>query len=140
MDASLFPSASRKSYCTELRRRGCGCGAGNFPEWVEVRRPRSEPDPGLSALGKEEQQAILLALELHADWLLMDERMGREEAEHRGLKLAGTLAVLLLAGSKYLADPIEEYRQLVAATTFRKSPALERDFLHRARFDSGQRE
>ena len=43
-------------------------------------------------------------LELGADLLLIDERLGRQAAEARNLQVAGTLALLLRAGLLGLID------------------------------------
>lgn len=48
-------------------------------------------DEGLTRLHAGERDAISLALTVHADAVLMDERHGRQEAENRGLKPIGTL-------------------------------------------------
>ena len=47
-------------------------------------------DPG-------EAEAIVLALELNADLLIVDERKGRKEATKLGIQITGTLGVLLKA-------------------------------------------
>jgi hypothetical protein len=44
-----------------------------------------------------EAEAISLALELQADWLLLDERDGRKVAKSLGLQVTGVLGVLLRA-------------------------------------------
>jgi hypothetical protein len=64
---------------------------------IEIRRPVSAPaalgipldlDPG-------ETEAIALAIELHANLLLMDERKGTEAARKLGLTTIGVLGMLL---------------------------------------------
>lgn len=57
-----------------------------------------------------ESEAIALALELQADLLLMDERLGRATAQYFGLKYIGLLGVLTLAKKKSL---IPEIRSLM---------------------------
>jgi hypothetical protein len=47
-----------------------------------------------------EAEAIALALELPADLLLMDERLGRIEATRFGLRFIGTLGVLIEAKAR----------------------------------------
>lgn len=47
-----------------------------------------------------EASAIALALELQADDLLVDERLGRQEALRLGLPIVGILGVLLIAKQK----------------------------------------
>jgi len=63
------------------------------PEWCEI-RPDPPSDPALQPLDPGERAAIILALSLHADRLLIDEWEGRAEAEHRHLLVTGTLGVL----------------------------------------------
>ena len=48
-------------------------------------------------LDRGEAEAIVLAEECHADYLLMDEKHGRSMAEARGLTVIGLLGVLLMA-------------------------------------------
>ncbi len=44
-----------------------------------------------------EAETIVLARELHADWVLMDEKKGRRKLEQMGMPKIGTLGVLLKA-------------------------------------------
>ena len=47
-------------------------------EWLEVRDLSSPPKPDLARrLTRGEAEAIQLAIDLHADFLLIDERRGR---------------------------------------------------------------
>jgi predicted nucleic acid-binding protein len=63
-------------------------------------------------LGMGERQAISLALELHADVLLIDELAGRRQAEERHLLVTGTLTVLLLASLRGYCDFPDALKQL----------------------------
>lgn len=97
--------------------------ATNLPEWIEVSPATPIDDPGLNRLHAGERDAISLALRIHADAVLMDERHGRQEAENRGVKPIGTLAVLVAADKRGLIDlsaTIDALRQ----TTFHASPKL----------------
>jgi len=76
--------------------------ASNPPAWLKVAAPQ-QIDHSLN-LDLGEQEAIALALEVHADRLLVDEKLGRQAAIQRGLRVAGTLGVLLDAASANLID------------------------------------
>jgi predicted nucleic acid-binding protein len=47
-----------------------------------------------SGADRGETEAIALAEELHADWLIIDEMAGRTETVRRGLQTVGTLGIL----------------------------------------------
>jgi predicted nucleic acid-binding protein len=106
------------------------------PAWLE-RTPVETLDASLAAeLGRGEREAISLALERHADVLLIDELAGRREAMTRHLTVAGTLAVLLqaaLLGQFDFPSEIKRLRQL----GFHVSRSLEADML--ARYDQVRR-
>ncbi len=54
-----------------------------------------------------EAEAITLAVEVKADLLLMDERLGRRTAQHMGLKVTGVIGVLIEAKHKQLISSIK---------------------------------
>jgi len=53
--------------------------------------------PELLKLDRGEHDVILLAQEIQADWVLIDEKMGRRIATELGFEVKGTLGVLLIA-------------------------------------------
>ena len=74
------------------------------PEWLEVHTPRQPLITPTLPLGTGEREAISLAQEIRANLLLMDDLDGREEAEHHGFAVMGTLRVLELAVERGLID------------------------------------
>jgi len=63
---------------------------------------------GLSLeLDAGEAESIALALEVGAEALLMDERLGRETARHLGLRYVGLIGILLEAKRRGLVDRVE---------------------------------
>lgn len=72
-----------------------------------------------------EANAIALALELQADDLLIDERLGRQEAVRLGLSIIGILGVLLVAKQKSLVSQVQPVMDaLINQAGFRISPQL----------------
>ena len=78
--------------------------ASHPPRWVDIVQPNIIDATLAEELGAGEREAISVALELKADLLLIDEKIGRRAAEERHLQVAGTLAVLLRAGESGLLD------------------------------------
>lgn len=64
-----------------------------------------------------EREAIALAHSLNADLLLIDESSGRAEARRRGLRVTGTLGILLTAAENGLID-VPEVLARLGATNF----------------------
>ncbi len=103
--------------------------AANLPPWIELKRASASDDPYLHGLDNGEREAILLAEELSADLLLIDERKGRAEAARRNIITTGTLGVLAKAAQRRLINAPDTYRRLVSNTNFHSSPQLEQAFL-----------
>jgi uncharacterized protein len=65
--------------------------------WLS-RRKLKQPDIAnilMAELDRGEAEAIALALQEKADWLLIDERKGRRFTQQAGLKVKGTLGILV---------------------------------------------
>jgi predicted nucleic acid-binding protein len=102
-----------------------------LPTWIDVRHPQIGPSATLSHLGPGECDAILLAVEIQADILLLDDQQGRQAAQQQGLTIMGTLGVLEQAASHRLLDLPTVLTQL-QATNFRIHPAIIQTLLARA--------
>lgn len=74
------------------------------PAWLAVREAHAAPDLAQVGLHPGESEAIQLALDEHADLLLMDEKRGVRMARQLGLEVTGTLGVLVRAGRRGLID------------------------------------
>jgi len=92
----------------EGQRRGFDVPSPREYRWLEVVDPRATPSEWLSLdLGPGELAAMALALENRTRVLLLDDRLARRTAQAAGLKLWGTLKVLLEAKSQGLTERIE---------------------------------
>lgn len=111
-------------------------GAATFREaaWLQM---RSVSDRTAVAFLRErldagESEAIALALQIGADFVLMDEARGRRVAAARGLPLTGTLGVLLLAKEQSLIGHVAPHLADLMAEGFYLSDALREHVLRRA--------
>jgi predicted nucleic acid-binding protein len=75
-----------------------------IPPWIEIRTVSdlANLEKLLVSLDGGEAEAILLAEEMNADRLLIDERKGRRLARERGIRVVGLLGVVLLAKTRGL--------------------------------------
>ena len=86
-------------------------GAGELSHSIWIER-RAVADAGLVALlrhdlGAGEAEAIVLAREVCAELVLLDERMGRAAAKRLGLRVTGLVGVLIEARERGLLDDAE---------------------------------
>lgn len=89
------------------------------PEWLHVRQPTRAPDAELMRIRIDpgEREAILLAEEVGADEIILDDLRGRREAERRKLHAVGTLGVLQAASRKKFLD-LRKALELLRSTSF----------------------
>jgi len=105
----------------------------NSPTWLSVQNVAilsndTRQFPDLSRLDLGEQAAIALAQPLNADFLIIDERLGRRFAQQRGLQVIGILGILTEAAKLGLIDlstAIDRLQQ----TNFRVSQRLIQNLL-----------
>jgi predicted nucleic acid-binding protein len=119
-----------------------GVAGGDLPEgvairaaaaarWLRVERPVGQlaiAPSELDDLDPGETEAIQLAVERGA-LLAIDESHGREIATRLGLKLTGTVGILMRARHQGLVPDLRAELQRLRQTTFRLSLAVCRDAL-----------
>jgi predicted nucleic acid-binding protein len=99
------------------------------PAWLEIRTPISASDPSLAKLDPGERDAIMLATELRADQLIVDDREGRKHAEERRIPVIGTLGVLKEAATLGLLD-LRVAVERLQTTSFYVSPEVLKSLLN----------
>jgi predicted nucleic acid-binding protein len=92
----------------------------NKPSWLEIRTPANPEDP-LLPRHRGEREAIKLALELHADLLLMDELRPRTIATRLGIRVIGTIGLLEEAADRGLIDDLRAVHELIRQSGFHAS-------------------
>lgn len=100
-------------------------------EYFEVNPvPEQQISTQLSVdLDRGERDAIVFALVLPADLLLMDERLGYQIAKWQGLRVIGTLGVLRLAKQKGLIQAIRPLLDRMIDNGRWYSPRVYEEFL-----------
>lgn len=92
----------------ELQSFQIDINAYKIANWIVIQRLTSLGgiDTLLETLDQGESEAILLAKEIHADWILIDERAGTKKAEEMGLQPIGLIGVLIKAKEKGLINKV----------------------------------
>jgi predicted nucleic acid-binding protein len=101
----------------------------NPPSWLRTTAPRDAVDPVLAdLLDSGESEAIQLALDIEADFILIDEFRGRREARRRGLRTIGALGVILEAHRLGIVETPEKLLAELRREGFRISARLIAEF------------
>jgi predicted nucleic acid-binding protein len=77
-----------------------------------------------TTLDKGESEAIALYIERSADYLLIDEKKGRKTAVENGIKIIGSLGVLIMAKRKGLIYSIKPSLDIIRNSSTRISDFL----------------
>ena len=75
-------------------------------DWIEI-KTTSLPNLFTGVLDKGEAEVIMLAKELKADLVIIDEKLARRYAQKEGLKVTGTLGILLKAKKLGLINAVK---------------------------------
>ncbi len=96
-------------------------------EWIEVASISNNDlfNRLITEVHSGEAAAMVLAIELRADYLLIDEQKGRAVAESLGIPVTGLIGIFILAKKKGFILEIKPYLQkLVYEAEFYLSPNL----------------
>lgn len=112
-------------------------GAAELSAATWIRSVPVAADSFLMALNRDidngEAEALLLASDLHADLVVVDERRARSLAQYMRVPFTGTVGILLIAKEKgHLAEIRLVMDAMRARVNFRISPTLYRAALARA--------
>jgi predicted nucleic acid-binding protein len=93
------------------------------PPWLTVATTPAYNEQASQRLDAGESAAIVMALALKADLMLMDDRAAVVVARAQGLAVVGTIGILDLAGRRKLIDIADAVARL-KTTNFRYRPSL----------------
>lgn len=97
-----------------------------LPAWISERALTQPIGPQIlrASLGPGESEAISLALEVSARWVILDERPARRLAQALGLPVIGTLGVLLASKRRGLLPAVRPCVDALVDFGFHISPDL----------------
>jgi predicted nucleic acid-binding protein len=99
----------------------------NIPEWLIIQTIDNHSDLELEQLDPGEKSAIMLAEQVQANLIILDEKFARRIAKNRGLNVIGLLGILYDACLAKLIEPTK-FKEL-QETNFFVSPKLIKDIL-----------
>ncbi len=84
------------------------------PSWLHIQTVDTSSISGLEKLDSGEREAILLAEQLTAELVILDDKAARRIATERGLKIIGLLGILKDAANSDLLDLATTFERLRA--------------------------
>ena len=129
----IIPCAVYKEVVEEGMGQPGALEVKNAP-WIKVLpiKNKSMKTLLMTFLDEGEAEAIILALETGAELLLIDEREGRQHAKKLGLRVAGTVGILLKAKRIGLISSVKNDIEKLKDAGFRISKDVENEILRRA--------
>ena len=124
----VIPEAVREELLRPVAPEVVRLWTAQSPAWLETRTPASIADSSLARLDAGERDAILLAAELNAQQLIVDDREGRRIAKERGIAVIGTLGVLKEAARLGFVD-LRDCVARLQTTTFYVAPEVLKNLL-----------
>jgi predicted nucleic acid-binding protein len=125
----FVPDAVHKELCHPAAPPILRAWVAERPSWLKIMPVDLIDDAALQPLGAGERAAITLALSIHADLILIDERKGTSVAISKGFTVTGTLGILRLAAQGGLIDLVATIAKL-RLTNFRYRQEMLDDMLH----------
>jgi predicted nucleic acid-binding protein len=108
---------------------------GPLPDWIIVCPIKINENVFLfeKRIDKGEASAIILALEIPNSIIIIDDFKGRALAKELGIKVTGTMGVIISAKNKKLIPSIKPILEKIKETNFYISKALENEALRLAK-------
>ncbi len=105
-----------------------------LPEWVIIKPVTNlqRQQQFSQHIDAGEASAIALAAEIDCDYVILDDIAARKFAEKLGLRVKGTVGVLLLAKQTGVIPLLRPYIDLIQKTNFRLSQQLAIQFIQAA--------
>jgi len=117
-EAVMIPEVVHTELCHPLAPARIQAWAAAPPRWLEVKQVPDMSEDFLRPLDAGERAAIILALSIHADLVLIDDRKGTQAAIDSGLDVTGTLGILQRAARRGLLNLADAFDRL-KRTNFR---------------------
>ena len=97
----------------------------SLPSWIATREPAAAA-PGVlrRTLGPGETESIALALEIHPEFIILDDKAARRAATDLGVSVIGTIGILLKAREKGLIPALRPLLDRLREASFHISPSL----------------